>query len=287
MQNFISLITLNVNTIIERNRALYEKRLNLVTESYKVENEGLSPNIDKKGRLHAPCNGYKIPDRQLSLCDFTACYDEKLFRKGEFLPNPITDDQFFFFSGASYDKSFKTSFCLEESDEMMTAFKTLQEESNDLPFDISFSRSWTFNKKTYCHVNVKSGWKSIISLFEEQMSIITEEKEAIEKARKAIEAAERKALKGVAPTGRKKVKGTVTNIKMYEGYAYNTVTYKMLVTLENGATVFGSIPSSIIDVEKGETVEFTATFEENEEDNTHSFYKRPSKAIIVKESVEA
>lgn len=275
MNTIKEIILLNVHNIIEKNRALYQKRLDLVNREYKKENEGMAPNIDTRGRLHAPCNGYRIPDRTLELCDFRSCYDEKLFRKGEFLPNPITDDLFFFFAGFSAKKNFKISDRIE-GEELINMFKELKEKQSDFPFSISFSRQWQFKGKPCCYVNIESPWKSITTLFAEQLKIKHDEEKAIIEAAKAEEVAKKKASKGVAPVGRVQVKGTVTGFKAQESN-FGT-TWKMLVTLENGATVFGSIPSSISEIEKGDNVFFTATFEHDKNDETHAFFKRPSQA---------
>ena len=86
--------------------------------------------------------------------------------------------------------------------------------------------------------------------------------------------------KGDAPEGRVTVSGTVTSVKVYEDY-YG-VQCKMMVVLENGATVYGSLPKSIPFEYRGK-VQFTATFELAKDDKTHAFYKRPSKVIMLEE----
>lgn len=83
-----------------------------------------------------------------------------------------------------------------------------------------------------------------------------------------------KKFKGAAPEGRVVLIGTVRSVKVYEGY-YG-VEAKMTVVLENGATVYGSVPSSM-DIEFRGKVEFTATCTPAKDDNTHAFFKRPSK----------
>ncbi len=55
----------------------------------------------------------------------------------------------------------------------------------------------------------------------------------------------------------------------------------MMVVLENGATVYGSVPASICSVEHGQNVEFSATFEVSNNDKGHAFFKRPTKAKIL------
>ena len=55
----------------------------------------------------------------------------------------------------------------------------------------------------------------------------------------------------------------------------------MMVVLENGATAYGSVPSSISNIERGQSVEFSATFEVSNNDKGHAFFKRPTKAKIL------
>jgi hypothetical protein len=81
------------------------------------------------------------------------------------------------------------------------------------------------------------------------------------------------------PTGRVAVKGKVLMTKTVDGYAYNTLVYKMLVKDDSGFKVFGTVPSSISRVSKGDVVEFTATLEPSKDDPKFGFYKRPSKAV--------
>ena len=51
------------------------------------------------------------------------------------------------------------------------------------------------------------------------------------------------------------------------------------------ATIFTDLVTyfdeNIEDVDKGDVVTFTATFTRAQDDNTHAFYKRPSKANVV------
>ena len=53
----------------------------------------------------------------------------------------------------------------------------------------------------------------------------------------------------------------------------------MLVKDDSGFKVFGTVPSSISRVSKGDVVEFTATLEPSKDDPKFGFYKRPSKAV--------
>lgn len=85
-----------------------------------------------------------------------------------------------------------------------------------------------------------------------------------------------KVAEGVkVPTGRVEVEGTVVSTK-YVDNAYGG-SLKMLVQHESGWKVWGTVPSSL-DVEKGDTVRFTATVEASNDDPLFGFYKRPTKA---------
>lgn len=281
MQNLITIIAANVETITETNRVAYEKRLERVEEAYRVENNNISPNIDNKGRLHAPCDGYCIPTIRLEACSFEECYSEKLFGKGEFLPNPIRDDEFLFFTGGKIERKFTASIRLEGAD-FIEAFKTLADDSKDKAYSIKFSRVWNYKGENCCFVTVQSCWVSVTNMFKNQVEILVEAKKA---AKAKSEPVKEVKVKGVAPVGRSTVKGVIIGFKTESGYMDGTFVHKMLIELENNATVYGTIPAKIIEAEKGDTVEFTATFEQSD-DNTHGYYKRPAKPSIVKTAKE-
>lgn len=86
-----------------------------------------------------------------------------------------------------------------------------------------------------------------------------------------------KVNKGEAPVGKQVVKGKVVSTKVYQDYW--GVSAKMMVRLENGATVYGSLPG-IVDINYRGTIEFKATFEQAKDDSTHAFFKRPSSVKI-------
>ncbi|ARW57511.1 hypothetical protein FDI23_gp088 [Serratia phage CHI14] len=85
------------------------------------------------------------------------------------------------------------------------------------------------------------------------------------------------ADKGEAPMGKLTVKGRVVSVKDWMG-DYGPV-FKMTVRLENGSTVYGSLPKAVPADYRGE-IEFKATFEHAKDDSTHSFFKRPSSVTI-------
>jgi len=83
--------------------------------------------------------------------------------------------------------------------------------------------------------------------------------------------------------GRQVIKGEVLTTKWQEGFYGDTL--KMLVKAENGQKFWGTVPSAI-DVERGDSVEFTATVERSDKDPKFGFYKRPAKASVTSHKAE-
>lgn len=81
-----------------------------------------------------------------------------------------------------------------------------------------------------------------------------------------------KLSKGEAPDGRQDVFGTVLNVKVTDGYYGPAI--KCLIKLENGATIWGTLPKPL-HVDFRGWIKMTATFERKADDNTHAYYKRP------------
>lgn len=83
-----------------------------------------------------------------------------------------------------------------------------------------------------------------------------------------------------AVAGKYTFKGVVVGFKTVE--SQYGITEKMIVKHStDNWKVYVTVPSSIYDVNKGDTIEFTATFEVAENDNTFAFAKRPTKASII------
>lgn len=110
--------------------------------------------------------------------------------------------------------------------------------------------------------------------------------------REAEKADDRPAL-----SGKQTIKGTVLSIKAEENpYSYYGATvYKMVVRDERGFKVWSTVPAAIIEAHdaeaeegenrflellKGRTVQFNATLEVSDRDETFAFAKRPSKATL-------
>jgi hypothetical protein len=82
-----------------------------------------------------------------------------------------------------------------------------------------------------------------------------------------------------APEGRVAVEGTVVSAKWVESDFGGA--YKCLVDLGNGTRVYGTLPASADNAERGSKVSFTATFEVSAKDPLFAFYKRPTKWVAA------
>ena len=88
------------------------------------------------------------------------------------------------------------------------------------------------------------------------------------------------ALAPDVPEGKQAIKGEVVSIKWHD-HAFGS-TMKMVVKVEQGWAVWGSVPEAIaIEVEVGDTVTFTATVTRSDRDPKFGFFKRPTKAAII------
>ncbi len=112
-------------------------------------------------------------------------------------------------------------------------------------------------------------------------------------AREQAEYAERRAAEEAraaaapdVPEGRYTLTGEVLTTKWQES-RYGT-TLKMLVLDDCGFKVWGSVPSHLDDLERGERIRFDATVERSDDDPKFGFFKRPTKAQRLDgEAVEA
>lgn len=95
-----------------------------------------------------------------------------------------------------------------------------------------------------------------------------EEKRAAEKAQ---------AVPVPVIEGRTSVSGEVVSVKWQENdFGGREV---MTVRDDRGFLLWGSVPSSLDGIEKGERVSFMATIQRSDRDETFGFFKRPSKAV--------
>lgn len=281
MKDVIESILANIENITEKNRVKYQDRLNMIEKAYKEENEMLSPKIDSKGRFHAPCNGYRIPDVILNHCDFTASYDDTLFAKGSYLPTPIDLDSFYF-QNKKIDFKYKNRILLKGRD-TIDLFKTI--DSKNKPFKCFTGAEWEKYGEVHAYLHIHSMWKSVVDAFVNPISMHSEMQ--ANKEKQLREEAKQKALaeKGDAPDGKKiVVKARVETLPIYNNpYCYDgdPILKMKVVILETKATAFGSLPVGLEDVKIGDTIEFMANFKPDQKDKTHAKFTYPKNAKIL------
>jgi hypothetical protein len=115
--------------------------------------------------------------------------------------------------------------------------------------------------------------------------------QADRKANLAAKKAAEKAAEQPAPAGRITVTGTIATVRDQEGYAYDTIDWKMLVLADGGFKVWATIPRSLFEDDacreagypglKGHRVEFVATLEPKADDPAFAIGKRPAKARVL------
>lgn len=84
--------------------------------------------------------------------------------------------------------------------------------------------------------------------------------------------------------GRHTISGVLLGTKSVDN-GYNWVT-KMLVLDDRGFKIWGSLPSSIHEIEKGDRITFDATVQVSDKDECFGFIKRPSKATFESTNTE-
>jgi hypothetical protein len=96
--------------------------------------------------------------------------------------------------------------------------------------------------------------------------------------------AQERAAAADAPTGRETIQGRILKVtERVEGPGYHARTVvKLLVKSNSGYLAWGSAPRGIGEATTGDEIEFTATFTPSDDDPKFAFYKRPTKAALLK-----
>lgn len=219
-------------------------------------NNNIAPNYDRTGRPHAPVDGYIV--------------NEKSYGKGEFIPLYKNLDDIHYISDY-------TNHCHK----IRIVGKKEDADIINKATGVTCSAGTTWSNGN-CYLYIKCVTKGIKNIIREYQSDIIAE----EKARKEALLAEKKAAKGDVPTGKIEVKGKVVSYKLQENhFAYNAPCVpKIVVELDNGATVFGTLPTKLDDQYGrdivGKILRFCATVEASKDDNSHGYYKRPTKPMV-------
>lgn len=99
----------------------------------------------------------------------------------------------------------------------------------------------------------------------------------------AADRAREKAAAKDAPEGRQVV--TVKILKYTEvNSAYGFQVKVFAKSVEDGFTVYGTLPTSLYKTERNDVVSFTATFKQADGDTKHAFFSRPTKGSVVEKA---
>lgn len=161
---------------------------------------------------------------------------------------------------------------LEANPEIADAFEWAQEHADD---DIG---AINYKVRTILDIRNRDGRRCTMSERQEAF-VLKLHKEGIESLAEHEEEMKRSEMFEPLQEGRYEVSGEVLGFKeVVSGYGS---TMRMLVELESGHRVFGTLPSSIDDAQKGDKIVFTAAFTPKPNANDFGWFTRPTKARII------
>jgi hypothetical protein len=226
-------------------QAAYRARID---EEAAEHNLGLPPTWGADGRPHAPCDNYLWGD------------DKRIYMGGQYLPLPDEDGE--------YSQSVQSPGIYYVN--LPTAWvQQLTDALDDGVVSLKSGKTWEYKGVEYCRCELLS---TSVSLSKGMVELIDKHVEKL-KAKPYDDEPGAPVVEG-----RIVVSGVVLTVKMQEGY-YGWE-QKMLVRDDRGFKVWGTVPSCI-EPERGSRVEFTATVNKSDKDETFGLYKRPSKAKII------
>lgn len=252
----MSQVVIAIKEAFEKARTESAARRARIEAAWKAENDDLAPTIDRNGRMHAPCDGYMMPDN----VDFRGDYDGHVFGAGEYLPVPLTDEDDYFggynLNLSRFDYRKKVRATLADIESVMLIAK-------DYGIEVKHGKSWS-DKGTMMAYAYVTGVRKMVDVAVA----------ALEKVKPAP-IPDPEVYIG---EGRITVRGTIVHTKLQEvmqfSYYSPTNAYKMLVKTPEGAKLWGTLPSGVDPEYRGE-IEFTATFTKGDKGMT--WFKRPAK----------
>jgi len=99
-----------------------------------------------------------------------------------------------------------------------------------------------------------------------------------------VEREKKRKTTAPCPSGRQEITGKILCFKQVEqSYSYDSVDLvtKIVLLVDTGYKVYGTLPGSIHNAEIGNKIRLMATLQPSKDDPTFGFYKRPAKAKIL------
>lgn len=243
-------------------KAKYAARLARLELAYSEANNGLEPTSDSQGRYHAPCDGYVLPSGWAELC--LGDYDGRVFGRGEYLPVPCNDSE--------HEENRYYANLARPNFDYRQKVKALVSDIDGLKLlgihclEVGQGKPWvddSGNATAYAYL------EGLRTLVDSAATVLG----TLYRASK---------VKGpeVYIEGRQGVTGTIVATKPHHDPMYGT-SVKMLVTTEEGARLWGTMPSALPIDSQGKQISFTATFSKGRDGMT--YFKRPACAMILGE----
>lgn len=248
-----------VLAVVATLEAQYKARQARIEAAYSEANNGVPPTEDSKGRFHAPCDGYTISDRWADLC--IGDYYGKLFARGEYLPVPCTDEDHYDNRQNKMDNMVQFSLKVKAIVSDVAELKSMRVHG----VLIETGKSWVEECGPVAYAYI-SGIPTLVRACVADLE--------------SAYAAKRVKGHEVYLEGKHKVIGTLVATKVQYDPLYGPQ-YKMLVTTAEGFKLWGTLPRSLSDDDKGKQVTFSATFTKGKDGL--SYYKRPTSAAVIGE----
>lgn len=268
----INLVLESFAVVVDELKERQAANIQRLENAWSEANSDIPPNMDRQGRFHAPCDGYQLPFMNV---DYIGNYDEMIFAKGQYLPIPLTGDDYLdhsrFTKASRNAELYRPRGKLKVNEEL--ADQIIGELKDNLYINFTKGKSWAVNDISLCYLYMTSTNQSMLDRF-------------IKAIKDTVENNDRQVYTGCALEGRIRSKGVVLKIKAEDvrcGYNQYTRVYKALIHLENDSLCYGTLPSAIETCDVGTTVEFTASFEKAVDIKHMSFYKRPHKMVVLGE----
>lgn len=256
--------------MIEKRKEIQEKRQKRLMLAYSEVNADLPPNVDKKGRLHAPIEGYMLPESIYLFFDLKG-KEDNLWGKGEFLPELLTDEEerekIKYLNDDIKDlASIKLKCSIKETEEFKNTLNKYKDMKN-LVVQLKSGKLFKEGVEDFNYVYFKSP-----SFYAKKI------KKAIEEE-KQRNMEEKQKLKGKMDlSGDVEIKGKIIKTMIFQD-AYGNNSRKCVVELENKLTLYGTLPAVVPKEYRGE-ITFFANVSVSNKDETSGYYSRPKKVKI-------
>lgn len=271
----INLVLESFAVVVDELKERQAANIQRLENAWSEANSNIPPKMDRQGRLHAPCDGYQLPYMNV---DYIGNYDEMIFAKGQYLPIPLTGDDYLdhsrFTKASRNAELYRPRGKIKVNEEL--ADQIIAELKDNFYINFTKGKSWSVNDVHVCYMYMTACNQSMLDRF-------------IKAIKDTVENNDRQVYTGEGCEGRVRVKGKVLKRTVQESYGYRgqiEFANKVLILLDNDSTCFGSEPSSVA-LDAGDVVEFTASFEKSNKDVHHSYYKRPHKMIILEKAVDS